>query len=139
MGGLVAFLAQAYGEDLDDTTVGLPSFWQEREALEARERMEEMAPARFALAAKKKAAKAKKLAKPKKAAPKKASPKKAPKKAKASKKAEELQGDWTLPLVALVSLFAGGVIEGRCARYFRRSAAADDYSLAEVHQRKWLD
>merc|ERR1719387_3221769 len=86
-----------------------------------------MAPARFALAAKKKAAKAKKLAKPKKAAPKKAAPKA---KAKFSKKAEILQGDWTLPLVALVSLFVGGVIEGRCARYFRRSAAADDYSLA---------
>merc|ERR1712187_260421 len=126
--GLVAFLAQAYGEDLDDTTVGMPSFWQEREALEARERMEEMAPARFAMAAKKKAAaKAEKLAKPKKAAPKKAAPKK---KAKSSKKAEVLQGDWTLPLVALVSLFVGGMIEPRCARYFRRSAAADDYSLA---------
>merc|ERR1712014_118066 len=108
------------------TTVGMPSFWQELEALEARERMEEMAPARFALAAKKKAAKAKKLAKPKKAAPKKA----APKKAKSSKKAEVLAGDWTLPLVALLSLFVGGMIEGRCARYFRRSAAADDYSLA---------
>merc|ERR1719281_592241 len=89
--------------------------------------MEEMAPARFALAAKKKAAKAKKLAKPKKAAPKKAAPKK---KAKSSKKAEVLAGDWTLPLVALVSLFVGGMIEGRCARYFRKSAAADDYSLA---------
>merc|ERR1719310_1926283 len=87
-----------------------------------------MAPARFALAAKKKAAKAKKLAKPKKAAPKKVAPK-AKAKAKASKKAEFLQGDWTLPLVALVSLFAGGVIEGRCARYFRRTVAADDYSL----------
>merc|ERR1719378_527969 len=88
-----------------------------------------MAPARFALAAKKKAAKAKKLAKPKKAAPKKVAPK-AKAKAKSSKKAEILQGDWTLPLVALVSLLVGGVIEGRCARYFRRSAAADDYSLA---------
>merc|ERR1712014_104652 len=97
---------------------------------EARERMEEMAPARFALAAKKKAAKAKKLAKPKKAAPKKAAPKKAAKKAKSSKKAEVLGFDWTLPLVALVSLFVGGMIEGRCARYFRKSAAADDYSLA---------
>merc|ERR1719465_312955 len=79
-----------------------------------------MAPARFALAAKKKAAKAKKLAKPKKAA----------KKAKSSKKAEVLGFDWTLPLVALVSPFVGGMIEGRCARYFRKSAAADDYSLA---------
>merc|ERR1711976_710792 len=121
-------LARAYGEDLDDTTVGMPSFWQEREALEARERMEEMAPARVGLAAKKKAAKAKKLAKPKKAAPKKAAPKKA--KAKSSKKAEVLAGDWTIPLVALASLFVGGMIEGRCARYFRRSVAADDYSLA---------
>merc|ERR1719262_798949 len=88
--------------------------------------MEEMAPARFALAAKKKAVKAKKLAKPKKAAPKKAAPKKAAKKAKASKKAELLQGDWTLPLVALVSLFAGGVIEGRLACYFRKTGVAHD-------------
>merc|ERR1719240_337978 len=64
-----------------------------------------MAPARFALAAKKKAA-------------------------KSSKKAEVLGFDWTLPLVALVSLFVGGMIEGRCARYFRKSATADDYSLA---------
>merc|ERR1719284_991413 len=74
-----------------------------------------MAPARFALAAKKKAAKAKKLAKPKKAAPKKAAPKKAAKKAKSSKKAEVLGGDWALPVVALVSLFVGGMIEGRCS------------------------
>merc|ERR1719379_2584934 len=88
-----------------------------------------MAPARFALAAKKKAAKAKKLAKPKKAAPKKAAPK--PKaKAKSSKKVEILQGDWTLPLVALVSLFVGGMIEGRCASYFRRSTTADNHLLA---------
>merc|ERR1719310_320360 len=88
-----------------------------------------MAPARFALAAKKKAAKAKKLAKPKKAAPKKAAPKKAPK-AKSSKKAEVLAGDWTLPLVALVSLIAGGVIEGRLARYYRKASAADAGLLA---------
>merc|ERR1719333_1529512 len=88
-----------------------------------------MAPARFALAAKKKAAKAKKLAKPKKAAPKKAAPK--PKaKAKSSKKAELLQGDWSLPLVALVSLFAGAVIEGRLARYYRKPSAADAGLLA---------
>merc|ERR1712048_196523 len=99
-----------------------------REALEARE-WAETAPARFALAAKKKAAKAAKLTKPKKAA-KKAAPKKAaPKKAKSSKKAEEMESGMTLPLVALVSLFAGGMIEPLFARYFRQSVAVDQCAL----------
>merc|ERR1712187_1025886 len=100
--GLLAFLAQAIAQDLDDTTVGMPSFWENREGLE----WAESAPARLAMV-KAKAMKAAAM----KAAPKpKAAMKAAPKKAamKASKKAELMQGESFVTQVALYGLVAAG-------------------------------
>merc|ERR1712187_1063633 len=102
--GLNAFLAQAIAQDLDDTTVGMPSFWENREGLE----WAESAPARLAMV-KAKAMKAKAAAM--KVAPKpKAAMKAAPKKAamKVSKKTELMQGESLVAQVALYGLVAAG-------------------------------
>merc|ERR1712187_117173 len=76
--GLLAFLAQAVAQDLDDTTVGMPSFWENREGLE----WAESAPARLAMV------KAKAM--------------------KVSKKAELMQGESFFTQVALCGLVAAG-------------------------------
>merc|ERR1739845_211441 len=88
-------------QDLDDTTVGMPSFWENREGLE----WAESAPARLAMV-KAKAMKAAAM----KAAPKAKAKKAAPKKAamKASKKAELVQGESFFTQVALYGLVAAG-------------------------------
>merc|ERR1712190_188881 len=115
--GLLALLVQAYAgemtasqstevQDLDDTTVGMPSFWEEREWAES-------APARLAMAKKLKAMKAapKAMKEAMKAAPKaKAAMKVASKPApmKASKKAELLQGEGSFTLLAVYGLVAVG-------------------------------
>merc|ERR1712151_1178186 len=101
--GLLAFLSQAIAQDLDDTTVGMPSFWENREGLE----WAESAPARLALVkAKVKAMKAAPAAmKAMKAAPKAKAKKAAP--MKASKKAE-LQGELSFTQLALYGLVAAG-------------------------------
>merc|ERR1712176_1235186 len=86
--------AQAIAQDLDDTTVGMPSFWENREGLE----WAESAPARLAMV-KAKAMKAKAAAM--KAAPKKAA-------MKVSKKMELMQGESLVAQVALYGLVAAG-------------------------------
>merc|ERR1712187_131864 len=116
--GLLAFLAQAVAQDLDDTTVGMPSFWENREGLE----WAESAPARLAMV-KAKAMKAKAAAM--KAAPKpKAAMKAAPKKAamKVSKKAELLQGESFFTQVALYGLVAAGSFS--LGFFFRRKSSS---------------
>merc|ERR1712066_541298 len=116
--GLLAFLAQAVAQDLDDTTVGMPSFWENREGLE----WAESAPARLAMV-KAKAMKAKAVAM--KAAPKpKAAMKAAPKKAamKVSKKAELMQGESFFTQVALYGLVAVGSFS--LGLFFRRKSSS---------------
>merc|ERR1712050_486684 len=108
--GLLAFLAQAIAQDLDDTTVGMPSFWENREGLE----WAESAPARLAMV-KAKAMKAKAAAM--KAAPKpKAAMKVAP------KKAELLQGESFFTQVALYGLVAAGSFS--LGFFFRRKSSS---------------
>merc|ERR1712050_295963 len=115
--GLLAFLTQAVAQDLDGTTVGMPSFWENREGLE----WAESAPARLAMV-KAKAMKAK--AATMKAAPKpKAAMKAAPKKAamKVSKKAELMQGESFFTQVALYGLVAAGSFS--FGLFFRRQSS----------------
>jgi len=115
--GLLAFLAQAIAQDLDDTTVGMPSFWENREGLE----WAESAPARLAMV-KAKAMKAKAAAM--KAAPKAKAKKAAPKKAamKVSKKAELVQGESFFTQVALYGLVAAGSFS--LGLFFRRKSSS---------------
>merc|ERR1712115_508505 len=96
----VAPKAKAYAgeQDLDDATVGMPSFLENREWMEA-------APARLAMVkAKVKAMKA--APKAMKVAPKAKAKKAAP--MKASKKAELLQGGLSFTQLALYGLVAAG-------------------------------
>merc|ERR1712048_534233 len=85
--GVQAYAADV--QDLDETTVGMPSLLEEQEWIES-------APARLAMAKKVKAMKA---------APK---AMKAMKAMKASKKAELLQGELPLTQLALYGLVAAG-------------------------------
>merc|ERR1712217_462078 len=94
-----AFLAQAVAQDLDDTTVGMPSFWEKREGLE----WAESAPARLAMV-KAKAMKAKAAA------------------MKVSKKAELMQGESFFTQVALYGLVAAGSFS--LGFFFRRKSSS---------------
>merc|ERR1712187_362185 len=117
--GLLAFLAQAVAQDLDDTTVGMPSFWENREGLE----WAESAPARLAMV----------KAKAMKAAPKpKAAMKVAPKKAamKVSKKAELMQGESFFTQVALYGLVAAGSFS--LGFFFRRKSSSASEEAGEA-------